>query len=372
MHERREVPFFTLDREFGQHRDAYLRAVRHTLAHGRLLQGPEVRQLEERLAAHCGRRHAVALNSCTDALFFALKACGVRPGDEVLVTSFSFVASASPIVRLGATPVFVDIDESYNTDLSHAAERVTENTRALVFVHLFGQMGCPSAIRAFTDEHHLTLIEDAAQAFGASFAGEPAASLGRASCLSFDPTKVVSAPGSGGAVLTDDPELAEQVSLLRYHGKNQEGDFECLGYNSQMPSVSAALLELKIDLNAAWLERRRQIARYYRAHLPEEVKTPAEQEDSVHVFHKYVVRCKQRDAVRSALADRGVKTMVHYPKLLPQQPCLRSFADRAAPCPVADTVRRQVLSLPITPFLTDREVEYVVDSMHDVLRTLPK
>ena len=178
----------------------------------------------------------MAVGSCTDALAFALAAAGVGPGDEVLVTSFSFVATASPILRVGAMPVFTDIGADFNMDLDNAADLVTERTRAVIHAHLFGHMGDPDRLEGFANKHGLILIEDAAQAFGATRRGRAAGSLGLASCLSFDPTKVLGAPGSGGAVLTDDDTFADRVRRQRYHGKDPDGRFVDLGYNSQMPS----------------------------------------------------------------------------------------------------------------------------------------
>jgi len=235
------IPFFGTTREFLAHRAPIMERIERSLETGRMLQGEAVPDLERRVATQVGRRYAVAVNSCTDGLFFALRASGLEPGDEVLVPNLSFVATASSVVRASAVPVFVDVDDSYNLSLDAARERVTPRTRAIVFVHLYGQMGDARRIETFARDHGLILIEDAAQAFGASFAGRNAGSLGSASCLSFDPTKPISAVGSGGMVLTDDGEIAARVRRLRYHGRGPDGDFVELGFNSQMSTLVAAV-----------------------------------------------------------------------------------------------------------------------------------
>jgi dTDP-4-amino-4,6-dideoxygalactose transaminase len=359
---RATIPFLALDREFAADREAYMSIVERVLSRGQVLQGPEVELLETKIAEQCGRRHAIAVGSCTDALFFALTAAGLKAGDEVLVTDFSFIASASSIVRTGATPVFVDITDDYRLDLNDAHRRITAKTRALLYVHLFGHMGPPAEIQAFCDEHNLVLIEDAAQAFGAQRDHVRAGSMGLASCLSFDPTKVIGAPGSGGMILTDDSDVFQQTRHLRYHGKLSTGSYATLGYNSQMPSLTAAVLLFKLDQNPAWLARRKEIAKYYDAHLPNEVQRPTPHPSSTHIYHKYVIRCDHRDDLASHLAGRGVATRVHYQTPLHEEPL---FARGGVCGDFPHTIRatRQVLSLPIHAFMTETEVRTIVNAI---------
>lgn len=358
------MPYYGADREFAAHRDRIMAAVEDVLSSGQALQGGAVAELEDRVAATAGRAHAVAVNSCTDALYFALAAAGVKPGDEVLVPDFSFVATASCILRCGAVPVLVDVEEgTLNLDLERAAELVTERTRAVIVVHLYGQMMDPSRVDAFADRFGIPVVEDAAQAFAASFDGRAGGSVGRVSCFSFDPTKPLNAPGSGGMVLTDDDGIADEVRLLRYHGK-AGGQFERLGFNSQMPTLTAAVLQVKLGHSEATLARRREIAARYSKGLDDlpHLTVPEETPGSVHNFHKFVIRSPGRDALRRHLAERGIETFIHYDRPLSAQPLLR-VAGRASSTPVAEAAAGAVLSLPCHAFLEDDEVDAVIEAV---------
>jgi dTDP-4-amino-4,6-dideoxygalactose transaminase len=305
-------------------------------------------------------------------LHYALLAAEIGPGDEVLVTDLSFVASASAISLTGATPVFVDVDDTYNTDLSLAETKVTKKTRAIIFVHLYGQMSDPARIEAFARAHGLILIEDAAQAIGASFNGRPAGTLGLASCLSFNSTKTVSAPGGGGMVLTNDDAVAEGVRRLRYHGKATNGHFEELGYNSLMPTLTAAVLSIKLDHDEAWMARRRQIARYYHdrlAGIDGDFVLPAEMPGAVHNYHKFVVRSARREALRIFLQQRGIEAKVHYPLPLHREPCFEKYAYPDVQFPRAVRYSDTVLTLPVHAYLTDAEVDTIADVVREFYRS---
>jgi len=359
-----QIPFFGVAREFAAHRQEMMARIEAVLSSGQVLQGKEIPSLESRMAKLAGRKYAVAVNSATDALFFALLASGIQPGDEVLVPDFTFIASASCVSRLGAVPVFVDVDNTYNLDLKQAVAQLTPQTKAMVYVHLYGQMGDPETVEGFAQEHGLVLIEDAAQAISGSYGGRPAGSLGQASCFSFDPTKPVSAPGSAGMLLTDDLGIATHVQWLRYHGRAQDRRFVTLGYNSQMPSLTAAVLDLKLDHAAAWLARRREIAHFYIDRLSGlDLVTPGEQPNAVHVYHKFVIRSSERDALRSHLAEHNVQVQVHYPLPLHRQPCFSNLPHDDTLYPTSLAFSGTVLSLPIHPFLSDAEVETVVDAI---------
>jgi dTDP-4-amino-4,6-dideoxygalactose transaminase len=359
-----EVPFFAGARTWAAHGERFANLIGDALGSGRALQGGAVAVFEEALAAHCDRRHAIALGSGTDALFFALVAAGVGAGDEVLVPAQSFIATASCVVRAGAIPVFVDIDEWMLMDLERAAALVTARTRAVIAVGLYGQMLDPVALEALGGAHGLVVIDDAAQSLGAAVDGRRAGSVGALACCSFDPTKTLAAPGSGGAVVCDDDDLAAHVRRLRWHGRGTDGRIAELGYNSQLPTASAAVLTGKLTLDAQWTARRREIAAAYDAALGDggsavPIGVVAGRES---VRSKYVVRCAggSRDALAEALRAGGVPTLVHYPVALPDHP-LFGASPAGGEWPRARAATSEVLSLPIHAMLEDDEVERVAD-----------
>ncbi len=354
-----EIPFFAGEREFALHGRELLGGVTEVLAGGQVLQGEAVRSFEDALARRLGRAHAVAVGSGTDALFFALRALAIGPGDDVLVPALSFIASASCVVRAGARPVFVDTDARHLLDLDSARATLTSNVRAVIAVDLFGQSLETQQLNAFAREHGLLIIEDAAQALGATRAG----AIGAASCLSFDPTKPLAAPGSGGAVLTDDPELAACVRRLRWHGRGADGRYGELGYNSQLPEISAAVLRHKLELEPDWRVARQRIAARYDAALATmpAITAPECRDRAAHAFSKYVIRTKDRDNVRERLRRAGVPTRIHYARPLHREPLFAPAGDTARPS--AEQAAREVLSLPIHPFLHQHEVDQVVSAL---------
>lgn len=353
-----DIPFFAGERAWAAERESWLPLIEQELATGMPLQGDAVARFEADLAAYTDREHAIAVGNATDALAFSVLAAGVGPGDEVLVPALSFIASASSVVRVGATPVFVDVDEYGLMDLNRASELVGERTRAVVIVQLFGQILDPGECERFSEKHGVTLIEDAAQSIGATAEERRSGSVGSFSCVSFDPTKTVSAPGSGGAVLTSDEQLAARVRRLRWHGRGSDGRHAELGFNSQLPSASAAVLSSKLRRDPEWTERRRAVAAAYDQALAGTSHTPVGVAPGrEHVFHKYVVRTADRDALRERLAAENVPTLIHYASPLPAQPMFASPA--GGPWPAAEAHCATALSLPIHAYLTDAEVEHI-------------
>ena len=359
------IPFFGAQREWAAHAEQLRGPIEAALASGRWLEGDPVAAFERELAARCGRAHAVSVGSGTDALFFALRALGLGQGDEVLVPDFSFVATATAVVRAGARPVWTDVDEDGLLDLGDAAARVGPRTAAVIAVSLFGRPLDTAAAEAFADRHGLALLEDAAQALGASACGRPAGAVGVAASVSFDPTKPVAAPGSGGAVLTDDDALARACLRLRCHGREGGGPSAVLGYNSRLATISAAALLVKLSLEPSWRASRTRVADAYEAAVEcvEGLTPPGRSAGCEHAYSKYVVRVdggpKVRTALATALQRAGVTTQVHYRLPLHAHPV---FADRppagGAP-PQAAALTQRVLSLPIHPFLRADEVQRV-------------
>jgi dTDP-4-amino-4,6-dideoxygalactose transaminase len=358
------LPFFGAARENEDLLEDLLARTADVLRSGKVLQGEAVAAFEAEVAAVAGRKFAVAVGSGTDAVSFALIAAGVGPGDEVLCPDVSFVASALAIARTGAEPVFVDVEQDCMMDLREAAARVTPRTAAVLFVHLFGAMRDPSVALAFAKRHGLLFVEDAAQGFGASFDGRPCGSAGLAAAFSFDPTKVIGAPGCGGAVVTGDASIAERVRRMRYHGRSGGVSVE-LGYNCQMPTTTAAMLSVKIARHAAWTARRTAIAQRYRAGIAGLQLELIPYAPSVrHVWHKFVLRATNRDALARSLNADGVPTAVHYPTPLHREPIFNRREHRGNGYPRAVEHAATALSLPIHAYLSDAEVDRVISAVH--------
>ena len=357
------IPFLDLTRQHAALRQELLAAVGRVLDGAQFILGREGAALEAALAARVGVRHGIGVASGTDALRLALAAVGVGPGDEVLTPAFSFVASASTAAMLGARPVFVDIDPAtYTLDAAAAERAVTKRTRAIVAVHLYGHPAALDRLSALARSVGAALIEDAAQAIGADYAGRPVGAWGDAACLSFYPTKNLGACGDGGMVLTDRDDVAERVRRLRHHGDAGRYRHVELGYCSRLDEVQAAVLRVKLERLEAWTEARRRIAARYAERLAGlDLILPVERPPARHVYHLYTVRHPQRDALAKALADLGVGTAVHYPRPVPGQPLFGDEDERRFP--EAWRASREVLSLPCFAELTDAEVEAVAGAV---------
>ncbi len=369
------LPFHGARREWAAHAEQLRPPIDAALASGQWLEGEPVSALERELAERCGRTHAVGVGSGTDALFFALRGLGVGAGDDVLVPDFSFVATATAVVRAGARPIWTDVDEDGLLDLRDAADRVGPRTAAVIAVSLFGRPLNANAVEAFAARHGLALLEDAAQALGASAGGRRAGAIGVAASLSFDPTKPVAAPGSGGAVLTDDEALAQACRRLRRHGRDDGGGSAVLGYNSRLPTIAAAALRVKLGLEPAWRARRAAIAAAYSA-AGEEIeglRPPGSVAGGEHAYSKYVVRVDGGPVARATLADglarAGVPTQLHYPFALHAHPVFATWPPAGGAPSVTTALTGRVLSLPIHPFLSDDEVARVTRALTaDALR----
>jgi dTDP-4-amino-4,6-dideoxygalactose transaminase len=359
------IPEIDLARQHQALRAELLAAATGVLDSCRFVLGPEGQTLERELAALCGARLGVGTGSGTDALLLALKAVGVVPGDEVITSAFSFVASATTVVMAGATPVFVDVDPAtYNLDPARVERAITPRTRAIVPVHLYGQPAAMDAICDLARAHGLAVVGDAAQAVGAAYGGRPVAAWGDVSILSFYPTKNLGGCGDGGMVLTTRDDVAERVRLLRDHGAPRRYTHVELGGCSRLDELQAALLRVKLRRLPQWNERRRAIAAHYSAALAGlPLGLPVERAPAHHIYHQYTVRSAKREALAAALAARGIGTSIHYPSTIPAQPVFsRPNADREFP--VATQAAAEVLCLPCFPELTDLEVAEVVEAVN--------
>lgn len=344
------VPLGDLAKQYVAIADELEAAVRRVLASGRYIMGEDVSELERELAADAGMAHGVAVSSGSDALLAALWAIGVGPGDEVITSALSFFAPAGAIARLGATPVFADIDpQTFTISPPSVEARITMRTKAIVPVHLFGRV----AELAATD---LPIIEDAAQAIGAPFG------KGRAVTLSFFPAKNLGAAGDAGMVLTDDDGLADRMRMYRVHGARPKYFHHVVGANLRMDTLQAAILRVKRRYLAEWNAKRRANAMDYRARLG---TTPLVLPDDApgHVWHHFVVRAPRRDELRAYLRERGIETEVYYPTPLHLQPCFAEQRGREGDCPEAERACREVLALPVHPELEAAQLDYVVDAV---------
>jgi dTDP-4-amino-4,6-dideoxygalactose transaminase len=356
------VPFFDLGRQYREIGPALEEAVLAVLRSGQYVLGAEGEAFERELAAIAGTPHAVGVASGTDALILALRAAGVGPGDEVLVPAFTFYATAAAVSLIGARPVFVDVDsQSFLIDPDDLARRRTPRARAVVPVHLFGQ--CAPMERIARAAAGLAVIEDAAQALGATRGGRGAGGLGDFGAVSFYPTKNLGGVGDGGAVLCPDAAGAQRLRLLRNLGQKERYRHDVLGTNSRLDELQAAALRVKARHLGRWNDARRARARRYEEALAAVpgLRTPGTLPDNVHTWHQYVIRVDRRDACKAALAARGVGTAVYYATTIPKNPC---FADLdQGPYPGADEAARTVLALPIFPELTFEEQDRVVAAL---------
>jgi len=365
------IPQLDLKRQHAELRDELLAAVGRVLAGSQFILGPEVRAFEAELAEREGAHHGVGVNSGTDALLLALRAVGVGPGDEVVTSAFSFVASASTVLLIGALPVFVDIDpETYNLDPDRLEVAITPRTRAIVPVHLYGQLAAMDAIEEIARRRGIAVVADAAQAVGASYGGRAMAAWGDVSTLSFYPTKNLGGCGDGGMVLTRRQDIADRVRLLRDHGAPRRYMHVELGYSSRLDELQAAMLRVKLKHLPAWTEARRRLAaRYLDGLAGLGLALPVERPPARHVFHQFAVRTPKREALAAALAERGVGTTVHYPTIIPCQPLLRRpGAERDFPH--AARAAAEMLGLPCFPEMSDEEINAVVAAVRQAVAAL--
>ncbi len=362
-----------LRRQYARIREDVQAALERVCASQNLILGEEVAAFERAAASFLGVQSVVGCASGTDALWLGLVAAGVGPGDSVITSPFSFLASATSVVRAGARPVFVDIDPvTFNLSADEVERRLRElmpaSLRAIMPVHLYGQCADMDAFSRIAAEHKLAIVEDAAQAFGAAWRGRRAGSLGVAGAFSFYPTKNLSAFGDAGCVTTDDGEIAEQVRVLRNHGSRERYYHDEIGWNSRLDAIQAAVLGVKLKHVARWNEERRERAVEYDrlfaaagfsgASAP--IQLPRTAAEACHIFHQYVIRTARRDELRKALGERGICTEIYYPLPIHLQKCFTYLGCRQGDFPAAERAANEVLALPMFPELTPEEQQYVV------------
>jgi dTDP-4-amino-4,6-dideoxygalactose transaminase len=357
----KSIPVLDLSYEINELKPQLMQAFENVLDSGAFIMGPNVKAFEQEVAQYLGVKYAVTLNSGTDALIIGLLAAGIGPGDEVITTPFTFFATAEAISQVGATPVFLDVDEcTYNMDLSQLEAAITPKTKAIIPVHLFGHTVDMGFVTEIAKKHHILVIEDTAQAFGAEYQGQKAGTIGNIGCFSFFPSKNLGAYGDGGLLVTNNEEFAHKAAMLRVHGSKRKYYNEVIGYNSRLDEVQAALLRIKLPNIDRWNEGRRQASNTYKELLSdvEGIVLPVEESYAKHVFHQYTIRVTngKRDEVQAKLEKVGVSTMIYYPIPVHQLPVYESLG---ITMPKAEKLAAEVLSLPIWPQIKQEIQEYV-------------
>jgi dTDP-4-amino-4,6-dideoxygalactose transaminase len=367
------IPLLDLQGQYRPLRAELLDAIARVCDSQRFIGGPEVEAFEREMAPLAGVEHAVGLSSGTDALLVALMALGIGPGDEVIVPTFSFFATAGSVSRVGATPRFVDVDpRTCNLDPDQAAAAVTPRTRAIIPVHLYGQCADMDPILEAAARSGIPVIEDAAQAIGATYRGRQAGSMGTAGCFSFFPSKNLGAFGDAGLLATGDDRLAHEVRLLRNHGAEPKYVHQRIGGNFRLDALQAAVLRVKLPHLAAWSDaRRRNADRYDRlfgeSRVADRVALPVRAAERRHIFNQYTIRVPNRDLVRSRLGTAGIGTEVYYPVPFHLQECFAPLGHRRGDFPVAEAIASETLALPIYAELTESQQEQVVSAIASAL-----
>jgi UDP-2-acetamido-2-deoxy-ribo-hexuluronate aminotransferase len=362
------MKFIDLKTQYHELQASIDQGIRQVIEHGQFILGPEVKELEERLAALVGVKHCIAVGNGTDALLIALMALGVSPGDEVITTPFSFFATAEMTALLGAKPVFVDINPStYNIQPNLIEAAITPRTKAILPVNLYGQCADFDAINAIAHRYGLPVIEDAAQSLGATYKGRQSGSLGTLGCTSFFPSKPLGCYGDGGACFTNDDQLAKVLRQICNQGQEGRYNHVIIGINSRLATLQAAILLAKLDVFVKELESRQQIAQLYAAQLSPQITAPYIEPYNTSVYAQFTIRIAHRDQVRQQLHQQGIPTAIHYPIPLHKQPVFAHLLQNQS-FPLAERAAAEVLSLPFHPYLKDADIQFIT---HAVLQALP-
>jgi len=369
-----QVPLLDLKAQYATIKGEVEAAIAEVMASQRFILGPKVAECETEVARYSGCAHGIGVSSGSDALLICLMAERIGPGDEVITTPYTFFATAGSIARVGATPVFVDIDRATcNLEASEIASKITDRTRAIIPVHLFGQMADMDTVMKVAREHNLVVIEDAAQAIGAESQGRRAGSIGDYGCFSFFPSKNLGAAGDGGMVVTKDGERAQKVRILRNHGSEPKYYHKVVGGNFRLDAIQAAVVSAKLPHLDRWTEARQRNARRYErlfadAGLAERESAPVTLPRSAcgrHIFNQYVIRVPERNKLRARLESAGVGTEVYYPVPMHLQECFRYLGHAPNSFPESERAAKETLALPIYPELSEAEQRYVVDCIHE-------
>lgn len=363
-----KVPFLDLKPQYQAIQGEVNEAIHKVLESTQFVLGANVDAFEKEFAAYCGAKHAIGVASGTDALMLAVEALGIGAGNEVITTTHTFISTAAVVAYAGAVPVFLDIDGgTFNIDASKIRAKINKKTKAILPVHLYGQLADMDTIMSIARESGLRVIEDAAQAHGASFKESRAGSIGDIGCFSFYPSKNLGAYGDGGAVTTNDADLNRKIRLLRDHGRTDRYSHSVLGHNSRLDEIQAAILRVKLKYLDGWNQKRAAVAHKYN-HLLKGVSgvvTPVESPRAIHVYYVYVVRCQERDELRKFLDSRGVGSGIHYPIPLHMQEAFANLGYKRGDLPVAEKVASEIVSLPLYPEMADDAIQYAAEQIRE-------
>jgi dTDP-4-amino-4,6-dideoxygalactose transaminase len=366
-----KIPAHNLKQQYETIKDEIDASLRDVIDNTDFILGDAVDSFERHFSEFCGTDHAIGVSSGTAALRLVYEALEISRGDQVITTPFTFVATAEPLVHMGAEPVFVDIDPTnFNLDPNRVEDAITDRTKAIVFVDLYGQPSGVDQLRDLARAHNIPLVEDAAQAHGARWKDEPVGSLGDVATFSFYPGKNLGAFGDAGGVTTSNETIANTIKSLRDHGRSEKYNHASPGFNFRMDGLQGAVLDVKLDHLSDWNESRRQNAEFYEKHLANlPVVTPRIDPNATHVFHQYAIRTQNRDAVKEYLNERGIGAGIHYPKPLHLQPAMDDLPYSRGDFPEAEKAAEEVLSLPVHSMLDDSQLQTVVETLENAIES---
>lgn len=356
-----QVPYVNFPRQFMESREETMAAISEVMERGDFILGREVIEFERKFAEFCGVEHAIGVANGTDSLIICMRALGIGPGDEVVTTPNSWISSASSIALIGARPVFVDVGEDQNMNPGLLSRVISKKTKCIMPVHLTGRCARMQEILAVGKENGIPILEDAAQSVGAESGGIRAGAGGLFASFSLHPLKNLNAAGDAGIITTNDAEMAKKIRMWRAHGMRNRDEIDFWGYNSRLDTLQAAILLPRLKALPTVLERRRAIAKQYIAGLADFVTCPIERDDEYHTYHVFVIQCDRRDELQNYLAEKGVETKIHYPIPIHLQLCARELGYKNGDFPVTEHQAERILSLPINQFLTDQQVDFVID-----------
>ncbi|QLE02357.1 DegT/DnrJ/EryC1/StrS family aminotransferase [Galbibacter sp. BG1] len=362
-----KIDFAKLGLAYVEHKKEIDAAIAKVIDNSSFIMGAQVSSFENNLSRYTGAKHSISCSSGTDALLLAMMAIDIQPGDEIITTPFTFIATAETIAFLKAKPVFVDIDEeSYNIDPSKIEAAITSRTKAIIPVSLYGQPSDMTEINEIARKYDLTVIEDAAQSFGSEYKGDKSCNISSIGCTSFFPAKPLGCFGDGGAVFTNNDKLAEIMKSLRLHGQTERYFHKYVGMGGRLDTIQAAVLNVKLKYYEEDVKRRQLVAQKYTELLKEKLITPIVKDDRTSVWAQYSVRVKNRDGVQNKLKSVGIPTAVHYPRPLHLQECFEYLNYKEGDFPVSEMVSKEIMSLPMNPYLKDEEINYIATNLINI------